>query len=135
MIFTHKNRVKLSGGVPILKQQLFIKGLLKWCLSHGIAINGKQLTNQSNDGRIVLVVDGGLGPQTYKRLQQFLGVDQTGIFDDNTITKLQKFLDVSVDGIFGPNSTKALQQLVGASVDGEWGSETTSKLQTWLNNN
>ena len=106
-----------------------------WCLSHGIAINGKQLTKQSNDGRIVLVVDGWLGPQTYKRLQQFLGVDQTGIFDDNTIIKLQKFLDVSVDGIFGPNSTKALQQLVGASVDGEWGGETTSKLQTWLNNN
>lgn len=81
-----------------------------------------------------LSVNGDFGPLTIKRLQGFLGVPQTGVFDYTTKVKLQKFVNVAPDGIFGPNSTKALQKIVGASVDGSWGSQTTTKLQTWLNN-
>ena len=81
----------------------------------------------------VLEVDGVFGRLTIKRLQKFLGVTQTGWWDEASKRQMQKFLGVKVDGVFGPVSTKALQELVGADVDGAWGKQTTSKLQAWLN--
>lgn len=81
----------------------------------------------------LVTVDGRFGPQTCKRLQRFLGVQQTGTFDYNTRVKLQRFLGVVPDGIFGPKSIKALQSKVGAYPDGEWGPKTSARLQEWLN--
>lgn len=82
----------------------------------------------------LIVVDGDWGPKSNKRLQRFLGVPQTGVFDDVTKHKFQRFLDPALGiGAWGPRSTTAMQKRVGAYPDGDWGPKTSTKLQEWLN--
>jgi peptidoglycan hydrolase-like protein with peptidoglycan-binding domain len=80
-----------------------------------------------------LVVDGQLGPETYKAMQRVLGVTVDGVFGPNTKRALQKHLGVAVDGVIGPVTIKALQARVGAVQDGQWGPNTTRALQVALN--
>lgn len=71
-----------------------------------------------------LVVDGALGPKTCKRLQQELGVPQTGKMDSRTVralqVKLRALVDhrLAVDGILGPKSIAAFQRYLKSPVDG-----------------
>lgn len=83
-----------------------------------------------------LVVDGKLGPATYKALQKVIGVKQDGVFGPASKRALQKWVGTKQDGIVGPATIKALQRKVKAKpVDGKWGAGTTRSLQTWLNKN
>lgn len=80
-----------------------------------------------------LVVDGLLGPATYRALQKAVGSPADGIYGPATRRALQRHLKVAVDGIVGRVTIRALQRKVGASVDGIWGNETTRALQRALN--
>lgn len=80
-----------------------------------------------------LVVDGLLGPATYKALQKHVGVTADGIWGPATRRAMQRWLGVTADGIVGRVTVRALQRKVGATVDGDWGRGTTRALQTYLN--
>lgn len=85
----------------------------------------------ANPGK--LVVDGNMGPKTWRALQEALGVPVDGIPGPITFRALQKHLGVPADGVLGPVSIKALQRHIGAVADGVWGYNTTRALQIALN--
>lgn len=80
-----------------------------------------------------LVVDGLLGPATYRALQRWVGSPADGIYGPATRRALQKKLGVTVDGIVGRKTVAALQRKVGSPADGIWGIQTTAALQRFLN--
>lgn len=80
-----------------------------------------------------LVVDGLLGPATYRALQKAVGSPADGIWGPATRRALQRHLGVTVDGIVGRNTNRALQRKVGSPADGIWGRNTTKALQRALN--
>jgi hypothetical protein len=80
-----------------------------------------------------LVVDGQLGPDTIRRLQESVGAAQDGEWGPETTSKLQALIGALVDGQLGPQTIRALQVNVGASPDGKMGTETVTKLQEFLN--
>ena len=81
----------------------------------------------------LLQVDGILGPDTIRALQQWAGVTSDGIIGPNTRKAVQRRLGVTADGIWGRVTITALQRLVGTTPDGVWGKNTTAALQTYLN--
>ena len=83
--------------------------------------------------RQLLVVDGVLGPQTYRALQRVIGATPDGAWGPQSKRALQRWLGVTVDGIIGRQTVTALQQRVGAYADGIWGPATTKALQRYLN--
>lgn len=86
-------------------------------------------------GRGKVAVDGLLGPKTYAALQKRVGARPDGMWGPDTRRKLQDFLRVDVDGIIGRKSVRALQAWVGVTQDGVWGRKTTAALQRALNDN
>lgn len=88
-----------------------------------------------------ITVDGKLGPQTIRRLQQQLSVDLTGNLDHYTVRALKVWLGASDDGrgILATIDIKRLQYRVGSDIDGIWRptpttySPTTAALQRYLN--
>lgn len=84
---------------------------------------------------VKLVVDGILGEQTIKELQESLGVEQDGIWGEVTTKALQRATGAFEDGVLGPQTIRALQENVGATVDGSMGQQTVTKLQEFLNLN
>ena len=103
-----------------------------------------------------LTIDGIGGKLTVTRLQEFLGVKQTGNitikrelhkycpaftaveFGDSgsvTVTYLQKWLGISQDGHWGAGTSKALQKKLGVSQDGIFGKASMQALQKYLNSN
>lgn len=80
-----------------------------------------------------LVVDGQLGPQTYRALQRVIGTTPDGIWGPASKRALQRWLGVTQDGIVGRQTVTALQQRVGAYADGVWGPDTTRAVQRYLN--
>lgn len=81
----------------------------------------------------LLAVDGELGPDTYRVLQQWVGVPADGVFGPATKRALQRKVGVTADGVIGKGSIRALQKRVGTPVDGGWGKNTTKALQRYLN--
>lgn len=89
-----------------------------------------------------LAVDGKLGPMTCKRLQQILGIPQTGKMDSFTTKRVQTVLNhtvdkhLAIDGSFGPKTIRALQRYLKSPVDGIISkpvSEVVKRLQDRLN--
>lgn len=99
------------------------------------------------DEKIYLKVDGEFGPQTIKRLQQYIGTTIDGKLGPNTWRRVGMWL--KLPGSFNPDSrsnTLKLQATIGmpASIsDGvwlrpksrQWGKTTTTYLQRYLNAN
>ena len=106
-------------------------------VENGLAVNpwtgsgggGGGTTNTSGD----LVVDGVLGPATYKAMEKWVGRPIEGVWTSSDKKALQRKLGVTADGQVGPITIKALQKRVGTTADGVWGSGTTRALQTYLN--
>lgn len=84
-----------------------------------------------------LVLDGSRGPLTVKAIQRWVGVPQTGRWDDRTARALQAEVGTRVDGAWGPMSQAALQDRIGLSRDGSsyMNHRTVVALQRWLNSN
>lgn len=80
-----------------------------------------------------LVVDGALGPNTYRALQRWVGVAQDGVFGLATKEALQRKVGTTQDGAIGPITIEHLQAIIGATQDGAWGPGTTKALQIYLN--
>jgi hypothetical protein len=102
----------------------------------------KPVTPPVVGGHPQLVVDGKLGPKTCKRLQQLLGLSQTGKMDDKTVKRVQTILreredhKLAVDGDLGPKTIRALQKYLRSPVDGVISkpvSEVVKQLQRRLN--
>lgn len=83
--------------------------------------------------RVLLTVDGALGPATRKRLQQWAGVTQDGDLGRQSIGAIQRKVGASVDGVMGPATIRAMQRLLRVSQDGLLGPGTVAALQTYLN--
>ena len=100
----------------------------------GIAVNTSSTPEQRDTiNRQLLVVDGVLGPRTYRALQLITGATPDGVWGPETRRALQRWLGVTQDGIIGRQTVMALQKRVKAPVDGIWGRETTRALQAWIN--
>lgn len=92
-------------------------------------------------GQRRLVVDGKLGPHTYRGLQAWAGMPlakRTGVLDAESRKAVQRKLGVTPDGVIGPRTVRALQQMLNRygsrlTVDGRWGEATTRALQAYLN--
>ena len=101
-----------------------------------------------------LIIDGSGGKATVKRLQQFLGVTQTGSITvsesnhayneglvsvkignaaDPTVKAMQKWLGIKQDGFWGAATSKAIQKRLNITVDGYFGKKSMSSLQRYLN--
>ena len=109
--------------------------------------------------KIVLDVDGSLGPQTVRRLQQAFETVQDGVISSQpasykkilpavhaieytsykdadgsmVIAAYQRWLGVRADGFFGPVTVKWMQKHLRVTQDGSVGPETVKAFQTWLN--
>jgi hypothetical protein len=83
--------------------------------------------------RPALTVDGVRGPATLTRLQQWVGVKMTGVWDLGTVQGVQQWLGRPLTAALSGADCEALQRTVGAHVDGVWGPGTTRDLQTYLN--
>jgi hypothetical protein len=99
---------------------------------YGGEINVKPISRPVT-GKIVLTVDGAWGPNTTKRLQQFMGIAVDGELGPNTRKALQRLVGVKQDGEWGPATKKALQRLVRVPQDGDWGPITIKAFQRYLN--
>nr|NLI50431.1 transglycosylase-like protein [Propionibacterium sp.] len=84
--------------------------------------------------KIVLSVDGVLGPLTIAEMQKWSGSYPDGIWGPKTSRALQGKVGAQVTGVRDRQTTSAVQAYVGADVDGIWGRQTTSYLQRFLNN-
>ncbi|WP_151525404.1 transglycosylase family protein [Serinicoccus kebangsaanensis] len=84
-----------------------------------------------------LVADGIRGPLTTTAIQRWVGVPETGRWDNRTIRAVQAEVGTGVDGIWGPKSQAALQNHIGISRDGStyMNHRTVAGLQKWLNAN
>ena len=84
-----------------------------------------------------LVLDGSRGPLTIKAIQHWVGVSQSGVWNQSTIRALQAKVGTSVDGSWGPASQAALQNFLGMTRDGStyMNHRTVLELQRWLNAN
>ena len=112
------------------------------------------LTASSSSSSDDLVVDGVGGKGTVKKLQEFLGVKQTGVIkikkslrkysksvksvkngkkDKTTVKAMQKWLGISADGVWGKGTSKALQKKLGIKADGKFGKKSMKALQRYLN--
>ena len=82
-----------------------------------------------------LVLDGSRGPLTVKAIQRWVGVPETGRWDDRTVRAVQAEVGTRVDGAWGPMSQAALQDRIGLSRDGStyMNHRTVVALQRWLN--
>lgn len=80
-----------------------------------------------------LVVDGVLGSQTIKAMQDWVGAATDGVWGPKTTRALQAKVGAKVDGVKGPETTRKTQAAVGATTDGVWGRQTTRALQRYLN--
>lgn len=80
-----------------------------------------------------LVVDGGFGPATIRKLQAALGVAADGDFGPASTRALQELVGATVDGSWGPATTRALQGFLGVPADGSFGPQTVRALQESLN--
>jgi peptidoglycan hydrolase-like protein with peptidoglycan-binding domain len=80
-----------------------------------------------------LTVDGELGIDTDRALQDVIGATVDGAFGVESVRALQTMLAVTVDGKIGPETVRALQEKVGVTQDGVWGPATTRAVQQHLN--
>lgn len=80
-----------------------------------------------------LTVDGILGPNTVKAMQEWVGAAVDGVWGSGTTRALQAKVGAKVDGVKGPETTRKTQAVVGATQDGVWGKGTTRALQEYLN--
>lgn len=109
----------------------------------------------SEDAPHKIAVDGYIGPESVRRLQQLMGTVQDGVIsgqaksDDiyrervvaidysgegsDVVRALQSWLGIDCDGYWGYHTSYALQWLIGARLDGYFGSESATKLQEYLN--
>lgn len=110
-----------SGTTTKLQEHLNAGGNLSGSAAPAPAVPGQ------------LKVDGQLGPDTVKRLQQSVGVMQDGKIGPDTIRALQGAVGARKDGELGPQTIKAIQANVGADQDGQMGPNTVTKLQEFLN--
>lgn len=72
---------------------------------------------------------------TTKRVQAWLGREQTGTLDEETIRSLQHRVGAPTTGTWGAQSFRALQTYLGISPDGttSWDERTVRQLQRYLN--
>lgn len=101
-----------------------------------------------------LIIDGSGGTATVKRLQQFLGVAQSGSITvsksnhtynealiavkigntaDPTVKAMQKWLGIKQDGYWGKATSTAIQKKLNITADGYFGKKSMSSLQRYLN--
>ncbi len=83
--------------------------------------------------KVILTVDGVLGPLTIKEMQKWVGVYPDGVWATSTTKALQAKVGAQVTGVRDRQTTLKVQSLVGATPDGVWGPQTTSALQRYLN--
>ncbi len=83
--------------------------------------------------KIMLSVDGVIGPLTITEMQKWSGSAPDGIWGPKTSRALQSKVGAEVTGVRDKQTTYAVQDYVGADVDGIWGRQTTSYLQRFLN--
>lgn len=78
---------------------------------------------------------GNWSPWTVKRIQEWLGKEQTGTFDRDTISSLQWRIGARTTGDWNAGSFRALQGYLGMSHDGtqHWNERTTQRFQRYLN--
>ncbi len=84
--------------------------------------------------KVVLEVDGALGPLTVSEMQKWSGSYPDGIWGPKTSRALQGKVGADVTGVRDKQTTYAVQAYVGADEDGVWGRQTTGYLQRFLNN-
>jgi len=84
--------------------------------------------------KVMLDVDGALGPLTVAEMQKWSGSYPDGIWGPKTSRALQSKVGADVTGVRDRQTTYAVQAYVGADEDGIWGRQTTSYLQRFLNN-
>lgn len=111
--------------------------------------------NGQEDPPHKIAVDGYIGPESVRRMQQWMGTVQDGVIsgqakeDDayrprvvavdyygqgsDMVRALQRYLGCNDDGYWGYYTSYALQWLIGASMDGFFGPESATKLQEYLN--
>lgn len=79
--------------------------------------------------------NGAYSSWTTKRIQAWLGKEQTGSLDSATIRSLQYRIGTSTSGRMDPRTFRALQTYLGISHDGTttWNTRTTAQVQRYLN--
>lgn len=101
-----------------------------------------------------LTIDGSGGTATVRRLQQFLGVAQSGTITvsksnhtynealvavkigegaDPTVKEMQRWLGIKQDGYWGKATSTAIQKRLNITADGYFGKKSMSSLQRYLN--
>lgn len=83
--------------------------------------------------KIMLSVDGVIGPMTVTEMQKWSGSYPDGIWGTKTSRALQSKVGADVTGVRDEQTTVAVQSYVGADADGIWGRQTTTYLQRFLN--
>lgn len=83
--------------------------------------------------KVMLDVDGVMGPLTITEMQKWSGSYPDGIWGPKTSRALQSKVGATVTGVRDRQTTVAVQKYVGADADGVWGRQTTSRLQRVLN--
>lgn len=91
-------------------------------------------TTTTSTSKVILTVDGVMGPRTVTEMQKWLKVTPDGMWGPITTRALQAKVGASVTGYRDAQTTRAVQRYLGVSVDGIWGRQTTSALQRMLNN-
>jgi len=80
-----------------------------------------------------LAVDGDFGTKSWKRVQEFLGVEIDGQTGGQTYRALRKWLGYSDGDVLNSGVIGALQSKIGVSKDGDWGPKTSTAFQKYLN--
>jgi len=102
-----------------LKSDTIVVGTML-TLKKGTVAPTNNPTPVANTPKANLKVDGWLGENTIRELQEYFGTIVDGVLSNPSlvIKSLQKLLGVKADGIMGPNTIKALQKRFGTPQDG-----------------
>lgn len=122
-----------NNGGGVYRRQRSGASIMGWVDMSGYLLDKAPSKAPAKAGR--LVVDGQLGPQTFRAIERWLGVPVKGTWTLWDVKALQRELGNTPTGKVNRWTVNQLQRKVGAKVDGQWGPATTKALQRWLNAN
>lgn len=122
-----------NNGGGVYRRQRSGASIMGWVDMSSYLLDKAPSKTSAKAGR--LVVDGQLGPQTFRAIERWLGVPVKGTWTAWDVKAMQRELGNTPTGKVNRWTVNQLQRKVGATVDGQWGPNTTKALQRWLNAN